>query len=276
MSTQTTGQQQPAPIAAATLPPLTAGDRTKFTRIFVGCGPSNGLVTGEKARDVFVKSQLSYDKLGQIWYVSYPSVQLPRADHAVPRNLADTQQRGSLDLPDFIIGMYLIQSCMANPALNLPATLPPGTYEQASGGRPPPSSLTSSPIARQNTGGAAAPIARQYTGQNPSMGIMQPQRTGQSATGVPPAALSTPPRSSTMNSYSSPTNSGFSNPAMSAFGNRQNALSQPWDVTPAEKSVSDGFFAQLDPQGKGVIEGEVAVPFMLQSQLDEGTLAAIW
>jgi hypothetical protein len=31
------------------------------------------LVTGDKARDVFVKSQLSYEKLGQIWYVPFLS-----------------------------------------------------------------------------------------------------------------------------------------------------------------------------------------------------------
>lgn len=68
LSAQTTGQR---PLAAnntgSSLPPLTAADRTKFTRIFVGCGPHNGLVAGDKARDVFVKSQLSYDKLGLIW-----------------------------------------------------------------------------------------------------------------------------------------------------------------------------------------------------------------
>lgn len=49
------------------LPSLTPADRTKFTCIFVGCGPANGLVTGEKARNVFLKSKLPYDKLAQIW-----------------------------------------------------------------------------------------------------------------------------------------------------------------------------------------------------------------
>lgn len=49
-----------------------------------------------------------------------------------------------------------------------------------------------------------------------------------------------------------------------------------WDVTPQAKATSDGFFSQLDPQNKGVIDGDVAVPFMLQSQLDEATLANIW
>ncbi|ORY34230.1 hypothetical protein BCR39DRAFT_445114, partial [Naematelia encephala] len=213
------------PLAAQTtgrnLPTLTPADRTKFTRIFVGCGPHNGVITGEKARDVFVKSKLGYEKLAQIW------------------NLADTQQRGSLDLPDFIIGMYLIQSCMADPLLQLPATLPPGIYEQASGGRPPPTS----PISRQNTGvstpsrqNTASPGRPQHTG-------LQSQLTGQAAFHVPTS---------------------------------QAAFPAAWDVTAEAKAASDRFFTQLDTANKGVIDGDVAVPFMLQSQLEEGVLAAIW
>jgi epidermal growth factor receptor substrate 15 len=108
--------------------------------------------------------------------------------------------------------MYLIQSCMANPALALPAVLPPGTYEAASGGRGP-----ASPIVRQNTG----PASPQYRQPTPVRGAN-------------------------------------------------------WDVTTEAKNTSDRFFEQLDTQNRGYIEGDVAVPFMLQSQLDEGTLAAIW
>ncbi|KAI9635709.1 uncharacterized protein MKK02DRAFT_24782, partial [Dioszegia hungarica] len=217
---QTTGQRAPQP----GLPQLTAADRAKFTKIFVGCGPQNGLVSGDKARDVFLKSQLGYDKLGQIW------------------TLADTQQRGSLDLPDFIIGMFLIQSCMANTSLTLPATLPPTVYEQASGGRPPPTS----PIARQNTG-PASPMRQQYTGQ------LQPQQTGPSL---------------------SAQNTGRS--AFPSAAPKPPVPTQQWDITPDAKATSDRFFSQLDTQNKGVIEGDVAVPFMLQSQLDEASLASIW
>ncbi|WVF65904.1 hypothetical protein IAT40_000642 [Kwoniella sp. CBS 6097] len=247
------------------LPPLTSADRAKFTRLFAGAGPSNGLVNGDKARDMFLKSNLGYEKLGQIW------------------NLADTQERGSLDLTDFIIGMYLIQSCMANPALNLPATLPPGTYELASGGRAPPPKAPASPISRQHTGNAAAPspVRPQYTG-GMAGGILQPQRTGQSATGI-----ATPPRPGTaQNNFASPpTTSSFSTlPSTSSFGGPTRQMSgfapaqqnQQWDVTPQAKATSDQFFSQLDPQNKGVIEGDVAVPFMLQSQLDENSLASVW
>ena len=108
---------------------------------------------------------------------------------------------------------------MANPSLTLPATLPPGIYEQASGARAPLTpQRTGSSIRPQNTG-PASPIAQRVASPIPS---------------------------------------------------------SQWDVTPEAKATSDQFFSQLDPQNKGSIEGDVAVPFMLQSQLDESTLATIW
>ncbi|WVQ80854.1 hypothetical protein IAT38_002961 [Cryptococcus sp. DSM 104549] len=248
-----------APSAPAALPPLSPADRAKFTRLFANAGPSNGLVQGDKARDVFVKSGLSYEKLGQIW------------------NLADTQDRGSLDLTDFIIGMYLIQSCMSNPSLVLPPTLPQGTYEAASGGRAPPPQhgIATSPISRQHTGGAAAsPVRPQYTGGAYGGGILQPQGTGQSA-GSPARAVPPPPsRQFTAGSLPGSAFGAGNTPQRQLSGFAQPG--PPWDVTPQAKATSDSFFSSLDPQGKGVIDGDVAVPFMLQSQLDEGTLANIW
>lgn len=217
---------------ASRFPPLTPQDRAKFTRVFVGCGPTNGLVTGEKARDVFVKSELGYAKLGQIWYVVF---RYPRHPVDLSRNLADTQQRGSLDLTDFIIGLYYIQSLKGDPSLELPATLPPGVYEQASGGRPMPPRMPASP---------ASPIQAQRTGQ------LHPQTTGPRST--PPRSFGTPSRQTSV------------------------LQSQQWDISPDAKRTSDALFANLDRDNKGFIEGEVAVPFMLQSQLDEGTLATVW
>ena len=43
-------------------------------KLFTSCGPVNGILPGEKARDVFVKSKLPVDKLSQIWYASYFTV----------------------------------------------------------------------------------------------------------------------------------------------------------------------------------------------------------
>ena len=49
-----------------------------------------------------------------------------------------------------------------------------------------------------------------------------------------------------------------------------------WDVTPTEKASADRFFDTLDSRKRGYIEGDVAVPFMLQSKLSEDILAHIW
>lgn len=63
----------------------------------------------------------------------------------------------------------------------------------------------------------------------------------------------------------------------SAFGAPAQNKNQPqWDVTPTEKSNSDQFFDTLDTQKRGYIEGDVAVPFMLQSKLPEDVLAQVW
>lgn len=69
VAAQPTVQPLSANTTGSALPQLTPADRAKFTRLFAGAGPANGLVNGDKARDIFIKSGLSYEKLGQIWQV---------------------------------------------------------------------------------------------------------------------------------------------------------------------------------------------------------------
>ncbi|GAA6062985.1 hypothetical protein JCM10212_005808 [Sporobolomyces blumeae] len=97
-------------------------DKAKYARLFAGANGGNltGLLDGEKARDIFIKSNLPYEILGQIW------------------NLSDTHSRGSLDLTDFTIGMHLLQLVLTaklgpttNP--NLPRVLDPRMYASAAG-----------------------------------------------------------------------------------------------------------------------------------------------
>ncbi|MCO5553555.1 hypothetical protein L7F22_007078 [Adiantum nelumboides] len=49
-----------------------------------------------------------------------------------------------------------------------------------------------------------------------------------------------------------------------------------WAVSPADKAKADRFFDGLDQEHKGVLEGQAAVPFFMQSGLGEATLAHIW
>lgn len=208
------------------LPPLTPQDKAKFTRIFQGCGPINGLLSGDKARNVFVKSKLSVDKLSHIW------------------NLCDTQDRGALDITDFTIAMYLIQASMAGQLSSIPTSISPSLYEQAGG------------VSTHATGGSAnfsipgfPPVPRQNA--------LQPQLTGQ-ASPAPPL----PNRRLAPNRLA-PTIPPFPGAAQ-------------WDVTAAEKAAADHYFDSLDSQHRGYIEGDVAVPFMLQSKLPEDVLAQVW
>ncbi|KAG0257482.1 hypothetical protein BG011_003931 [Mortierella polycephala] len=58
IAAQTTGSSEP---------PLTNEDKNKYGGMFISCGPVNGLLDADKAREVFLKSKLPLEKLGQIW-----------------------------------------------------------------------------------------------------------------------------------------------------------------------------------------------------------------
>ncbi|CAL1703981.1 unnamed protein product [Somion occarium] len=226
------------------LPPLTPQDKAKFMKLFIGCGPVNGLLSGEKARDVLVKSKLPVDKLSQIWF------------------LADTKNRGALDAADFIVAMYLIQASMSGQLKTIPAMLPSWLHEQAKSG---PESLTSHTTGESGSFSPTSSIfprpvstiQPQYTGQS-----LQPQMTGQALR---------------------PTATGPALPPRSALGSspfplaaQQTSQTLPWDVSPTEKINADRFFDTLDTHKRGYIDGEVAVPFFVQSKLPDDVLAQIW
>lgn len=162
---------------------------------------------------------------------------------------------------------------MAGTLSNIPAILPPYIYDQAKGGADSVVSHATGSSAGFSpgvTGGfPGRPLAHQYTGQGilqpqyTGQGILQPQSTGQRPT--PPV----PPRTTNISSFSNQSHA-------SPFAVPSQSTGQQWDVTPAEKASADSFFDSLDTQKKGYIEGDVAVPFMLQSKLSDDVLAQIW
>lgn len=48
---------------------ISQDEKVRYSKLFLGSGPVGGLLDGDKARDIFIKSKLPYDKLGQIWFV---------------------------------------------------------------------------------------------------------------------------------------------------------------------------------------------------------------
>ncbi|RDX42684.1 hypothetical protein OH76DRAFT_1488480 [Lentinus brumalis] len=236
-------------------PPLTPADKSKFLKLFLGCHPTNGILSADKARDVFVKSKLPVDKLSAIW------------------SLADTKNRGALDATDFTIAMYLIQASMSGQLQTIPSSLPPFIYEQASNGVVPQATGGSGHMSPSLTGGFPGhSVQPQYTGQ--ALSQLQPQMTGQGFSSIQPQM--TGPLRSTPGAPPLPARSALSSSGPAFPFVQQQTTGAQWDVTPQEKASSDRIFDSLDTQKRGYIEGDVAVPFMLQSKLPEDVLAQVW
>ncbi|KAL5116673.1 hypothetical protein ACEQ8H_005422 [Pleosporales sp. CAS-2024a] len=123
-SPQATGSIQPqmsgnAPIR---VPPLAPAKAAEYAGLFEKSGAVNGVLSGENAKEIFEKARLPNEVLGRIW------------------NLSDTEQRGALNVTEFIIAMHLLASYRTGQMKALPNALPPGLYEAASrrGQLPPP------------------------------------------------------------------------------------------------------------------------------------------
>jgi epidermal growth factor receptor substrate 15 len=141
-SPQATGSIQPqmsgnGPIR---VPPLVPAKAAEYAGLFEKSGAVNGVLSGENAKEIFEKARLPNEVLGRIW------------------NLSDTEQRGALNVTEFIIAMHMLASYRTGNMKALPSALPPGLYEAASrrGQLPPPPGRPDQ----------SATIPRQFSGQN--------------------------------------------------------------------------------------------------------------
>lgn len=187
--------------------------------------------TGDKAAEVFEPAKLPYEKLGHIWA------------------LADTKQRGVLDLFEFVVAMHLVVSSWKGLLRDLPPTLPPSLFEAAAR-RPSRSVSTDSRPSFAPPPGAPRPQSPMVNPQHNA--TLSPQSTGASNTARPPMGPL-------------PSN----NPS-------NTALTADWLITPNEKSRYDTVFSTVDRANSGFIVGEQAVEFFSKTGLSEDILAQIW
>ncbi|KAK4985439.1 actin organization and endocytosis protein [Elasticomyces elasticus] len=83
---------------------ITAQDQAKFAQLFKSAAGDGQALSGEKARDLLLRSKLSGDALSQIWMLS------------------DTTKSGQLLFPEFALAMYLCNLKLVG--RSLPSTLP--------------------------------------------------------------------------------------------------------------------------------------------------------
>ena len=136
------------------VPPLTPDKAGQYAALFEKSGAQNGVLPGEQAKQIFERAGLPNEVLGRIW------------------NLADTEQRGSLQVTEFVIAMHLLASFKSGALRALPNVLPAGLYEAAA--RRPPS--------RQSSGtGTLSAIPRQFSGAGAAPRTSSPLRTAYGA-----------------------------------------------------------------------------------------------
>lgn len=133
----------------------------------------------------------------------------------------------------------------------IPTSLPPGLYQQAGGASAPGS------VAMHMTGNS---VSGSFS---PINSAFNPQQTGQSVSALQPNYTGQPFKAPAL-------------PVRPSGAAPSNGHPHDWDVTVTEKASSDRFFDTLDTQKNGYIEGEVAVPFMLKSNLPGEVLAQVW
>lgn len=94
--------QQQGPIA-----PVSVTDFQKFSQLFIKTvGSPNGELSGNKAREIFMKAKLPTSTLGHVW------------------SLVDKDNLGKLDQGAFVIAMHLIQGLLNGTISQLPPFLP--------------------------------------------------------------------------------------------------------------------------------------------------------
>ena len=166
----------------------------------------------------------------------------------------------------------------------LPPSLPPFLVDAAAGRplQPVSSHQTGSSLHSPTFPSAASTISPQYTGNTNSVlrpqttGAISPQLTGRPVPAAPsriPPAIPARPSTIVAIPPAVPGQSPF--PLARPPAHVQPAV-VPWDIQPAEKATSDGYFKGLDQQGLGYVEGAAAVPFMMLSNLPDATLAKVW
>ncbi|KAF4124126.1 actin cytoskeleton-regulatory complex protein PAN1 [Geosmithia morbida] len=154
---------------------ITAQDQSKFEALFKSANGDSATMSGEKARDLLLRSRLDGDSLSHIW------------------TLADTTRAGQLYFPEFALAMYLCNLKLTGKTL--PPTLPQNIRNEVSSivdiisfsvaEEGPSSSATPAPPAQPQASNSQL-LTAQMTGFPGQQQSMQPQPTGFGGQGLQP------------------------------------------------------------------------------------------
>ncbi|KAJ3116302.1 hypothetical protein HDU96_009958 [Phlyctochytrium bullatum] len=275
LSAQSTGSSQ----TSASLS-LTQAEVERFSAAFSACNPAGGFVTGDSAKNLFLKSELPAETLGKIWLLVDPNSTL------------------KLNMNQFFAAMYIIMKMKSGVLQVVPTFVPPALWTAISAATntlPVPGSSAASSTASSPT----APMTRSATTTSPSSSALpappsmkisssadafrpQQQQSQQSAIPLlpkPPGSSNSPPVDRRKTMMMARAGSGTAATVLgSPARGTPPAIAAPteWAVKDDEKTLAFQFFDQLDQQKKGFLSGEDSYEFFLKSNLDQTALAKIW
>ncbi|KAI8342361.1 hypothetical protein BC941DRAFT_466035 [Chlamydoabsidia padenii] len=106
---------------------ITTKDRQKYLRIFHASSPVGGLINGDKAMKILMRSKLPVSLLSHVW------------------NLADIDRQGKLDSTGFVIAMHYVAKCMGGNTSLPHANAPDSILKSARGESPSLATMTTPP-----------------------------------------------------------------------------------------------------------------------------------
>ncbi|GBG69501.1 hypothetical protein CBR_g4194 [Chara braunii] len=128
----TPGGWQPTLVVMLGWPQMTAVDEQRYLKIYSSLGPDhNGMISGQKAKDLLMSSQLPREVLKHVW------------------DLADEDEDGMLTSKEFCIALYLVER--AREGRSLPLTLPSGIHHDDSPFHPRHQVVVNTQIAEAHT-----------------------------------------------------------------------------------------------------------------------------
>ncbi|KOS19115.1 Actin cytoskeleton-regulatory complex protein PAN1 [Escovopsis weberi] len=147
---------------------ITAQDQAKFETLFRSAVGNGATMSGEKARDLLIRSKLDGDSLSHIW------------------TLADTTRAGQLYFPEFALAMYLCNLKLTGKIL--PQTLPEHVKNEVSsmvdiigfsvGDDAPPTSQATGSSGYTTTVTTVPAVQEQQAPQQSNSQLLQSQMTG--------------------------------------------------------------------------------------------------
>lgn len=227
---------------------ITASDQAKFEQLFRSAVGNEQALSGDKARDLLLRSNLGGDALGQIW------------------TLSDTTKSGQLLFPEFALSMWLCNLKLTGK--DLPAQLPERVRNEVSSmvdiisfgvpdDQPQQAVSTNAPNFNQpaKTGITPQPtnfqlLSSMATGFQPQnqMGGLQPQMTGY------PGLQSQP------TGYQQPQPTGYNGAQPSPMQPMQTGFGQPSALTPQQTGFAPMAPLNAQPTGRPGQWGLVNAP----------------